>query len=63
SPASRQKGELPINRMWKVKRPIDVHDLHPFGCLAYPLIPKKKQKGKFADCARRCILIGYAWSK
>ncbi|KAI5821726.1 hypothetical protein K523DRAFT_327974 [Schizophyllum commune Tattone D] len=29
--------------MRKVKRPINVHDLHSFGCPAYPLIPKKKR--------------------
>ena len=57
SPATAQKGSTPHERLFD--RPVDVKHMHPFGCPAYPLIPKGKRKGKFADKAQQTVFIGY----
>jgi hypothetical protein len=39
--------------------PFDYLRLRPFGCRAYVNIPKSKRTSKFADTARKGILVGY----
>jgi hypothetical protein len=38
---------------------MDLSHMHLFGCPAYPLIPKGKRQGNFANKAQRTVFIGY----
>ncbi|KZV59242.1 hypothetical protein PENSPDRAFT_595840, partial [Peniophora sp. CONT] len=57
SPASAQQGYTPHERLYD--RPVNLRDMHPFRCPAYPLITKPHREGKFADKAARTVFIGY----
>lgn len=57
SPASAQKGQTPHERLYD--RPVNLRDMHPFGCPAYPLVTKPRRDGKFAEKATRTVFIGY----
>jgi len=37
----------------------DIGHLRRFGCIAYKLIPKELQRGKFSSRATECVMVGY----
>jgi len=37
----------------------DIGHLRRFGCVAYKLIPKELQRGKFCSRATKCVMVGY----
>jgi len=37
----------------------DISHLRRFGCVAYKLIPKELQRGKFSSRATECVMVGY----
>ena len=61
TPAFGLKGKTPYSMIFNQKA--DISWLQPFGSPAYALIPKDKQKGKFANKAQRGMLIGYTTGK
>ncbi|EGO03173.1 hypothetical protein SERLA73DRAFT_41898, partial [Serpula lacrymans var. lacrymans S7.3] len=56
-PASGLHGKTPYEIL--CKRRVDPTLFRPFGCQAYPLIPKDKRQRKFYSKGRKAIMIGY----
>ena len=61
TPAAGLKGQVPYTVIFNCK--VDISWFHPFGTTAYALIPKDQQNGKFANKAKKAILIGYVTGK
>jgi len=60
APSSVLNGKIPCEVLFKTK-PSYEH-IKVFRCLCYIHNPQKP-KGKFRDCSRRCIFVGYPYGK
>lgn len=57
TPSASVGGRVPQTLL--TGRRVNVKHFRPFGCPAYPIVPKKLRSGKFGWKARRCVMIGY----
>jgi hypothetical protein len=55
--AAGLKGNTPYETLFQ--QPVDPSYFHPFGCIAYTLIPKDKHPIKHSPKSVKCIILGY----
>jgi hypothetical protein len=56
--SGRLQGKTPFQAYWKIKP--DLNHLHPFGCLAYALIPHDIRTRVFNRITTRCAFMGFS---